>query len=223
MNLAGFKATGLDLHEKHISLARILAQENGLPPDTFILNNQNSLPFGDKSFDIVFMSVVLEHLSDKVLEWLLPELHRICGGIIYIIVPNKLRTVDDHTGLRFVPWLPHYIAERYVQLRGRWYRYAISDKGTWDVQYRTFGQIRTIFQKFNFTYQPLPEAVIYPPLELVPPLFTYKNISAPVWKKLIYNILGLFRKLLLWMNYPEEGLYSYLNLAFYPSNKEYIP
>lgn len=105
MRCLGYEAYGLDIHQKHLRLAKILALENGLSEEMFILNdpNSNKLPFMDNTFDLVTLFSVLEHLGDCTLRWLLPELKRVCRGVLYILVPNRLKPTDDHTGLKFVP------------------------------------------------------------------------------------------------------------------------
>lgn len=110
MGCLGYEVYGLDVHEDHLALAKILAVENGLSEDIFILNTSNRLPFPDAYLDIITMFSVLEHLDDTTLDWLLPELKRVCRGIVYVLVPNRLKPTDDHSGLRFVPWIPRWLA-----------------------------------------------------------------------------------------------------------------
>ena len=114
---------GLDLHEGHINLARILAAENGVPSTAFIWSTEapgigGELPFEDSSFDIVMLLSVLEHMSDAALSAALPEIHRIFRGVVYVLVPNRLKTVDDHTDLKGVCWMPRWLAAAYVKMRG---------------------------------------------------------------------------------------------------------
>src|SRR2546428_622452 len=166
MNTLGYEAVGLDLHEEHLALARILARENDVPESRFVLHAGGALPFEDQSFDLVTLFVVLEHLSDAVLDRVLPELVRVCAGGIFIQVPNRLQTRDDHTGLRLVPWMPRRVAEWYVRLHGPRHRYAISRDGTWDVYYRSYNAIRRRFEKVGLRVRFVPDALWYPPLDL---------------------------------------------------------
>lgn len=111
----GYDVYGIDIHREHLELAKILAVENGLNEGMFILNNLNKLSFEDYSFDIITMFSVLEHLDNYALTWLLPELRRVCRKLVYILVPNRLKAIDDHTGLKLVPWMPRQLAVNYVK------------------------------------------------------------------------------------------------------------
>ena len=92
MNCLGYNAVGVDIHEQFLKYAKILATENGLSEKIFIHTTDKRLPFPDGSMDIVTMFSVLEHVSDKTLiNNVIPELKRICRGIIYVLVPNKLK------------------------------------------------------------------------------------------------------------------------------------
>ncbi len=216
LNQNGLKTTGIDLHSAHLGLAKILASENDLPEDTFILSQSVALPFPDQSFDIIFLFVVLEHLSDKTLLEVLPELKRLCRSAIYVLVPNKLQTVDDHTGLRFVPWLPRSLANIYVKLRGEKYRYSISVDESWDVYYRTAGRIAALVEKAGFRYSFIPDELVYPPLTQVPSIFDYSNVKTASWRKPVYSGLSLLRKFILSTGCPTQALYPYLNIILEP-------
>ena len=63
-----------------------------------LLNRNNSLPFADQSFDFVFSSQVIEHLSDPVR--FLQEIRRVLktGAFCLVTTPNKkLFTPDPHS------------------------------------------------------------------------------------------------------------------------------
>jgi len=207
MNKLGFQAIGLDKHRKHLELAKILAKENNLPETTFILNEDNKLPFDDNSFDIIMMFSVLEHLSDAVLKWLLPELRRVCRGIVYLLVPNKLKIGDDHTGLRFVPWMPRWLARMYIKMHGRKNKYFISTSGSWDVYYRTFNKINFLFKENGFDLDFPPDNFVYPPLDK--PL----NFGTRI------ILIRLTWRLMIKLGWPKQAFYPILNLIFIPTKK----
>ncbi|BER91390.1 methyltransferase domain-containing protein [Atrimonas thermophila] len=216
MRCLGYEAFGIDIHEEHLELAKVLAEENGLDKEMFILNNlPKELPFGDASFDVVTMFSVLEHLDDSTLSWLLPELKRICSGVVYILVPNRLKPTDDHTGLRFVPWMPRWLAVNYIKLRGRKHRYFISRDTSWDVYYRSFFRIVSLFRRYGFILNFPPDEVIYPPLDKAPPI-TRIGKWVRVGAKRIFVGIPLPVKLMVNLGYPEQALYPYLNLIFIP-------
>lgn len=219
MNSLGFHATGVDVHRDHLTLARILAKENGLPSTTFVLNKQSELPFDESSFDIVTMFVVLEHLSDNVLDRILLELRRVCSGVVYVLVPNKLQTSDDHTGLRYVPWMPRWLATLYIKGRGSKHGYFISEDETWDVHYRTLGRMTDTFTKRGFRVEFPPDSLIYPPLDVVPPLFSSSKVRK-TWKKPFHFCMRAVKNTLLRLGYPKEGFYPYLNMILIPEKRQ---
>ena len=163
MNLMGYDAMGLDVSDESLRLARILADENGIAPGRFVKGENGKLPFDDKSFDLVVMISSLEHISDATLSWLVPELDRVCRGIVFVQVPSAMKISDDHTGLKFVPWLPPRVASAYIALRGRRYRYWISESHEWDVTYRDLRTIENRFAK-HFSMSIVPPEHSYPPI-----------------------------------------------------------
>lgn len=215
MNLLGFETMGIDVHGRALDLAKILAVENGLPETTFVENNAERLPFAENSFDIVTMFSVLEHVDDQMLiNSLLPELKRICRGLVYVIAPNKLKVSDDHTGLRFVSWMPKRLAEMYIKARGPKYRYFISASGLWDVSYRTLGRISSLFQ-CDFLLDFPSEEVIYPPFDRAK-MITRIGKNVRIGNLKIFIGVPIPWKLMVRMGYPEEGFYPYLNLVAIP-------
>ena len=215
MNLLGFETMGIDVHGRALDLAKILAVENGLPETTFVENNAERLPFAENSFDIVTMFSVLEHVDDQMLiNSLLPELKRICRGLVYVLVPNRLKVSDDHTGLRFVCWMPKSLAEMYIKARGSKYRYFISASGLWDVSYRTLGRISSLFQR-GFLLDFPSEEVIYPPLDKTP-MITRIGKNVKLGDRKIFIGFPIPWKLMVRMGYPKEGFFPYLNLVAIP-------
>ncbi|MHB9111382.1 MAG: class I SAM-dependent methyltransferase [Thermoleophilia bacterium] len=216
MNCLGYSAVGVDVHETHLKLARILAEENGLPDSTFVLSSEQCLPFDDNSFDIITLFVVLEHLNDNVMNQILPEIWRVCRGVVYILVPNKLQLTDNHTGLAFVPWMPHWIASAYIKLRGKKYQYYISNDGSWDVHYRTLSQIQAALSKQKFTVGHLPDELVFPSLTVARPIHKIgKHFS--LFKKNVILGLPIPYRTLIKLGCPKEYFYPYLNLICRPN------
>lgn len=215
MNTLGFEVFGLDLHVENLALARILAAENGVPESRFVPHEDGPLPFTQGSFDLVTMFVVLEHLSDPVLERVIPELLRVCSGGIFVQVPNRLQTRDDHTGLAFVPWMPRLLAALYVRAHGPRRRYWISRDGSWDVHYRTFETIRRRFGAHGCSVRFVPDRLVYPPLEEARPLFQAAQ-GTPRWKRLVYALTRGGVRLLHGSDLPRQAWYPYLSLLILP-------
>jgi SAM-dependent methyltransferase len=221
MNHLGYDAVGVDIHEAHLKLAKILANENEINDSIFILSKDKKLPFIDKSFDIITMFVVLEHLADADLKYILPELKRVCRGVLYVLVPNKLQITDDHTGLHFLPWMPRWLATLYLKLRGRNHQYFISDDGSWDVHYRGLLRIKSLFNKYGFDLDFPPDSKIFPPLDVAPPI-------SRVGKSIRLGRLSFFlgipypHRFMIKRGYPKQTFYPYLNLIFIPKQSESV-
>jgi 2-polyprenyl-3-methyl-5-hydroxy-6-metoxy-1,4-benzoquinol methylase len=213
MKSLGIDVVGIDVHETHLRLAKILAKENGFSHEMFHMARGETLPFEANSFDLVTMFVVLEHLSDETLGHILKELKRVCSGIVFVLVPNKLQLSDDHTGLRLVPWMPRWMAARYIRLFGKRRRYAISDTGTWDVHYRWLHQIVSMFESNGFRCEFLPDEIVFPPLEAAPPIRGLGK-TFNVFGRKIFVGLPLPVKWMQKRGVPPQALYQYLNLIF---------
>jgi len=215
MKLMGFDAIGLDVHQQDVLLAKLLAEENGLSPEMFVWSDNGKLPFESNEFDIVTMISVLEHLDDHALAGLVPELARVCGGVVFVQAPNKLSVTDDHTGLNFVPWMPHWLAKRYVAARGNKYKYSISASGSWDVHFRNFDESISQFGGY-FDYTVPPPACSYPePSDdhLITRVGKNFQISS---KRIFVGVPLPWRRIRMNRGYPKEAYYPYLNLMFTP-------
>lgn len=77
----GYNVVGTDLAEKLLEIAR---KQN--PDIVFIHTDMRKLPLADNSFDAVWASAVLHHLSKGEMPDALREFHRILapGGIVYV-------------------------------------------------------------------------------------------------------------------------------------------
>ena len=221
MNSLGYDAVGVDVHAVHLRLARILAEENGLSADRFVLYEGGPLPFPDGVFDIVTMDSVLEHVSDEVLEQVLPELGRVCSGVVFALAPNRLKTHDDHTGLALVTWLPRGLGALYVRARGPYHRYGISIDGSWDVYSRTYWAVRDRFGRHGFSVEFVPDELVYPPLDVARPL--YELGAGRGWKApLLAPVRGLCRMLVA-TGTPRQAFYPYFNLVMTRAERRPAP
>lgn len=84
--------------------------------------SDTTLPFGDRSFDIVVSNHCIEHVGDRrdQLDHL-AEVERVLrpGGICYLAVPNRWTLVEPHFRLPFLSWVPKPIASTVVRVAGR--------------------------------------------------------------------------------------------------------
>jgi len=153
-----------------------LARENGLPPH-FIQGSVDDLPLRSNIFDIACSFSALEHIKSP--QKMFNNVYRILkpGGFFFITFPNPLRPVDGHTLLRFVPYLPHKMAELYVKLRKKrlW-------NDNWDVWYHKQYQVYSWARKAGFK-----NIIVYPPNRFIGTKLT----NSPGYKKRILNFANL--------------------------------
>lgn len=75
-----------------------------------------SLPFPDRSFDVVAASDVIEHVQDP--DRFVGECARVLrpSGLLFLSTPNRFSLgLEPHVRLWGVGWLPRCLAERYVR------------------------------------------------------------------------------------------------------------
>jgi ubiquinone/menaquinone biosynthesis C-methylase UbiE len=213
LRLLGYDATGLDVNDRSLRLARLLASENGLPPESFVKGVAGRLPFDDKSFDLVTMISSLEHIEDATLAWLVPELARVCNGAVFVQVPSSMKVSDDHTGLRFVPWMPAPMASLYIALRGPRYRYLVSESARWDVVYRDLEQIERAFSS-RFTMALAPRENSYPPCSPERAVLDVRKVLKLGRSSLTLRLPIPWRRLKRAAGTRIEHFYPYYNLVF---------
>ncbi len=91
-------ATGLD-DASHL--------ERRYPGVRFVPGDGRSLPFEDRSFDIVHASAVIEHVGTRADQArFLAELWRVARVGIMVTTPNRWFPVELHTSLPVLHWLP---------------------------------------------------------------------------------------------------------------------
>jgi len=94
-------ATGLD-DASHL--------ERRYPGVRFVPGDGRSLPFEDRSFDIVHASAVIEHVGTRADQArFLAELWRVARVGIMLTTPNRWFPVELHTSLPVLHWLPSQI------------------------------------------------------------------------------------------------------------------
>ncbi len=121
------------------SLTSIQIAKRRLEDLAFAVAVGESLPFADRSFDLVTMNQVVEHVSDPVA--VVREAVRVLrdGGALYVACPNYLRFYEPHYKLFWFPLLPKPIGRWYLKLRGR--NPVLLDQLT----YTTNGRLRALF------------------------------------------------------------------------------
>jgi SAM-dependent methyltransferase len=101
------------------NLTAIQIANRRLEEQVFACAVGENLPFADRSFDLVTMNQVLEHVSDQMA--VLQEAVRVVKehGVVYIACPNYLRFYEPHYKIFWLPMLPKWLGRLYLRLRGR--------------------------------------------------------------------------------------------------------
>jgi SAM-dependent methyltransferase len=116
--LAGAWALGLDRSARILDLAALRAAEEQTTL-RLVQGDARRLPLRSGAIDLCICDQVVEHVEEYRL--LLAEIHRILrpGGLAVVAAPHRLALREGHTGLFFASWLPHHLAGRYADWRGR--------------------------------------------------------------------------------------------------------
>ena len=85
LNDAGFSATGCDLSEEALKIAKQKNKKN-----TFVKASAIKLPFKNNSFDLLTVISLVEHLTKKEINMFLSEAYRVVkpNGYIFLVTPN---------------------------------------------------------------------------------------------------------------------------------------
>jgi len=99
--------------------SRELFAANGLDPERIVRVTDDTLPFADGSFDIVYAGNVLEHTEDPVR--VIEEAVRVLrpGGVFHAEVPNYLSYYEGHYLVPQPPLVWQWMLPLWVRLLGR--------------------------------------------------------------------------------------------------------
>lgn len=75
-------------------------------------------------YDLVVLDNVYEHLPDQADALMRIDRALRPGGVVYLLMPNRLWPIEVHYRLPFLSWLPLPLANRYLRLSGRGEDYA---------------------------------------------------------------------------------------------------
>lgn len=114
---AGASVAGLEVNEVLLDIAKENMRARNVEADLRLYNGVN-MPFDTGSFDYIFATSVLEHVSD--LRGVLREANRVLkpGGAFYISFPNRWSPRETHTGFYFIHYFPRKVVEIFMKLRG---------------------------------------------------------------------------------------------------------
>jgi ubiquinone/menaquinone biosynthesis C-methylase UbiE len=117
----GLRAFGVepDRIGKGSQLTAIQIARKRMDESVFVAAIGEQLPFPDRSFDLVTLDQVLEHVPDQAA--VLREALRVLDdrGIIYAAFPNYLRFYESHYKIFWIPLMPKHLARWYLRSRAR--------------------------------------------------------------------------------------------------------
>lgn len=93
-HLPGWRVEGIDVSEKSI----VEATSKNISTAGFQLFNGTQIPFGDNSFDVVFIAAVLHHIDFSLHEMIIAEIYRVLkpGGRLYLFEHNPLNPFTQY-------------------------------------------------------------------------------------------------------------------------------
>ena len=201
MNKLGLKSDGCDIYIEELKIATELVAEYKLKN----VNIFNSDTADYTKYDLITLFSVVEHLDDEILRQILQDLNSANVKNIFILVPNKFKIIDDHTGVPFLGILSRSIARGLLKVLGK--KYELSENFDWDVWYRSPKKIESICKKCGYSMQKIPDSLVYPPLETACKISQIKpKSSIKTWIMRCYT--SIIKTL--WPSHPLND-YQYLN------------
>jgi len=137
------RVIGLDTDHVGISNGARLAVQSGITPEKLQFCGADGcrIPLAADSVDAVICNQVYEHVDDQ--EGLMVEILRVLrpGGLCYFGIGTRHVLVEGHYKLPFLSWLPHRLADLYMQLAGKRPRY--------DVLLLSYRDLKTLVRRFS--------------------------------------------------------------------------
>lgn len=110
---------GIEPEEEVYQVSLKVLGSYGLSQDFIKQAPGEKIPFGDNTFDIVYSTMVLEHVKDpeRVIKESIRVLKR--GGYLQFVIPNYGSFWEGHYGILWPPNLSKPLAKTYISLLGR--------------------------------------------------------------------------------------------------------
>lgn len=145
----GIPAVSLDLRLRNCRVGRLRASRYDLALPA-VAARAERLPLADRSFRLVCLLEVLEHVADPAA--VLAEARRVCrpDGLCVATVVNRWAHLDPHYHLWGVNFLPRRWAEAYIALRGRQKRSWRDQQTLSDMHYYSWRGFRRLAGKQGF-------------------------------------------------------------------------
>jgi SAM-dependent methyltransferase len=165
MTAKGFDIVGIEPDSYKHEAIRINGEKAQVKVRALVVKGED-LPFASGAFDFVYCNNVIEHCHNPLR--LMEETRRVLKpqGLAYFTVINRFAFRDPHYHLNFLNWLPRFIAERYIVLRGRSKKIdhpTESHNKLSEMHYFTFNGFKKIARRLGFETQDLKEYKIRHP------------------------------------------------------------
>lgn len=152
MKAEGFDIIGVEPDPHKHEAIKINEKEMGVRTGAINAPGED-LPFDSGTFDFVYCNSVIEHCRDPIK--LLEESHRVLkpSGLAYFTVINRFAFRDPHYHLNFLNFMPRWLAEKYIILRGRSKKFihpTESRNKLTEMHYFTFNGFKKIAHKIGF-------------------------------------------------------------------------
>lgn len=108
--------TLLNISDDHQSLS--LSGKDGGPNFSIVLYDGRTIPFPDRSFDLVVCNSVIEHVPPAGRDSFISELRRVAASYV-VQTPAREFPIEPHFVMPFVHWLPRSVGRRMAWL-GIW-------------------------------------------------------------------------------------------------------
>ena len=118
MKARGYDIVGVEPDPYKHDLIKANAKEAEVEVEA-VRSPGEKIPFESETFDFIYCNNVIEHCHDPLM--LLKESGRVLKpqGLMYFTVINRFGFRDPHYHLNFLNWMPRWLAEKYIILRGR--------------------------------------------------------------------------------------------------------
>ena len=165
MKARGYDIVGIEPDSDKHELVKKNEQEKGIKVKVIRASGEK-MPLKEASFDFIYCNNVLEHCKNP--RQLLKESWRLLkpDGQMYLTVINRFAFRDPHYRLKFINWLPRWLAEKYIKLRGRSKNHLNKEASLNELNkmhYFTFNGFKKIARETSFEIQDLREYKISHP------------------------------------------------------------
>lgn len=205
---AGYISHVLSRHAKKVDSVDIVDDRLIKDGYTQTLVSDETLPFKDKTFDVVVTNHVLEHVPDQTRH--LREIRRVLkdDGLVYLASPNKWWLTDPHYNLPFISWLPRSASDKYLKL--------VKNR-KWDIYSVSLSRLYRLAAQEGFNVTDKVWDVILEPKEYnmnIPKLITSvaKN-TPPVVSRLLIHVVPTHVKILTPKNKSGQVLTEFLDAS----------